>query len=57
MATYWPKNVNFPTPLLLNTLIQGNPIAFWDEPYTAKTAVLELTVSDNFVTLACFILA
>jgi len=54
---YWLKIVNFPTHSHLTPSLEMNPFDFLDELFTAKTRVLGLSVGEDFVILACVVLA
>jgi len=59
MATYWLKIANFSYPVLhshLMPLLGMNPVEFLSELFIAKTRVLGLSVSEDFVILACVVL-
>ena len=60
MASYWPKNANFPYPALGRpylTLSPGmKPFEFLYEPLTPRIRVLGLFEGEDVVILACVVL-
>jgi len=49
------KSLNFPTPLLLETLARGNPLEFCDEIWRQKTRIMGLPDGEEIMTLAFFV--